>query len=111
MLVEQMSESGPRPSSVPEQTPGDDGLGRHEPGGGRSLRVLVLALARAAGPSRLRIGPSGFSAPAPGVAEKPQPLIRTGNQITVPERSPLRGRLAIAAVADRELRRDIVLPA
>jgi cobalt-zinc-cadmium efflux system membrane fusion protein len=106
--------------SQPKHDPGDipaapahasDGSTPVRGGAGRSLVVLVVALALAAGAYRLLIGPHGFSAPAPAVAEKPQPLIRTGDQIMVPERSPLRSRLAISAVAERDIRRDLVLPA
>jgi cobalt-zinc-cadmium efflux system membrane fusion protein len=109
MLVNPKPEGGP-PSSAPEQPP-DEAPRRHEPGGGRSLVFLVVALALAAGAWRLLIGPYGHSAPAPVAVEKPQPLIRTGDRIEVPERSAIRGRLAIAAVAEREIRRDLMLPA
>ena len=111
MLVNPKSESGPRPSSVPEKAPGDDASTRDAPGGGRSLVVLVVALALAAAAYRLLIGPYGFSVPTPVVAEKPQPVIRTGDQVTVPEKSAIRSRLAIAPVAERDIRRDLVLPA
>jgi len=112
MLVDPRPESGPRdPVSSPQRPPPDDISSRHEPGGGRSLVILVVALALAAGAYRLLIGPVGFSAPAPVVAEKPQPVIRTGEQVRVPEASPIRSRLAIAPVAQRDVRRDLVLPA
>lgn len=111
MLVDPKSESGPRPSPVPEQTPGDEASARHESGGGRSLVVLIVALAVAAGTYRLLTGPYGFSAPAPAVAEKPQSVIRNGEQVTVPENSAIRSRLAIAPVAERDIHRDLVLPA
>ena len=109
MLVNPKPESGP-PASSPEQ-PVDAARRRHEPGGGRSLVFIVVALALALGAWRLVVGPHGFSAPAPGVAEKPQPPIRAGEQVTVPEYSAIRSRLAVAAVAEREMRRDVVLPA
>lgn len=109
MLVDPTPEGRP-PSSSPEQ-PRDEAASRHEPGGGRSLVFLVVALALAAAAWRLFIGPYGHSAPAPVAVEKPQPLIRTGDRITVPERSAIRGRLAIAPVTERDIRRDLMLPA
>jgi cobalt-zinc-cadmium efflux system membrane fusion protein len=110
MLVESQPKNEPRDgASAPPHAIHDDVPDRG--GGGRVLVVLVVALALAAGAYRLLIGPYGFSAPAPAVAEKPQALVRTGEQITVPERSPLRTRLAIAPVAERDVRRDLVLPA
>jgi cobalt-zinc-cadmium efflux system membrane fusion protein len=110
MLVESQPKNDPRDGACePAHAPHDDATARG--GAGRSLVVLVVALALAAGAYRLLIGPHGFSASAPAVAEKPQSLIRTGDQITVPERSPLRTRLAISPVAERDIRRDLVLPA
>jgi cobalt-zinc-cadmium efflux system membrane fusion protein len=110
MLVETKPDSDPRdPASAPAHETHDDAPDRG--GSGRSLAVLIVALALAAGAWRLLVGPYGFSAPAPVAAEKPQPLIRTGEQIAVPERSALRTRLAIAPVAERDIRRDHVLPA
>src|SRR5690242_19129290 len=113
MLVDAKSERDPRgSSSSPQQPVADDAsLGRESGGGGRPLVVLVVALALAAATYRVLIGPYGFSAPAPVVAEKPQQVIRTGEQVTVPEKSALRARLAVAPVAERDVRRDLVLPA
>ena len=45
------------------------------------------------------------------VIEKAATVLRTGDQVTVPEGSPVRGRLAIAPVAVKDIKRDIVLPA
>jgi cobalt-zinc-cadmium efflux system membrane fusion protein len=110
MLVNPRPESEPG-SASPEQ-PRDEAPAHHEAGGGgRSLVFLLVALALAAGAYRLFIGPYGHSAPAPVAIEKPQPLIRAGDQIKVPERSVVRSRLAIAPVAERDIRRDLVLPA
>jgi len=109
MLVDHDPENSPRAASSPDRASRDGAPTRR--GSGRSLAVLLVALALVAGAYRWLGGLSGFSAPAPAVAEKPQSLIRAGEQITVPERSALRSRLAIAPVAERDMRRDLVLPA
>jgi cobalt-zinc-cadmium efflux system membrane fusion protein len=110
MLVDPRPASDPRDvASAPAHETGDDAPAYG--GAVRPLVTLIVALALAFGAYRLLIGPHGLSAPAPVVAEKPQALVRTGEQVTVPERSPIRGRLAIAAVAERDIRRDVVLPA
>ncbi len=111
MLVDPNPESSPRrPSAAPEQ-PGNEASRHHGSAGGRSLAFLIVALVLAAGAYWLLVGRSGLSAPAPVAAEKPQPLIRTGEQVTVPEQSPIRSRLAIAPVAQRDVQRNLVLPA
>src|SRR5262249_61875233 len=51
------------------------------------------------------------AAPPPTAMEKPQPLVRPERSVTVPERSPVRARLAIAPVAEQDVKRDLVLPA
>ena len=99
MLVDPKSEAGP-PATA-----------RGASWRSRPVAILLVAVALAAGAYRLLVAPSGLSAPAPVAAEKPQPLIRTGEQVTVPERSAVRSRLAIATVAARDIRRDLVLPA
>jgi cobalt-zinc-cadmium efflux system membrane fusion protein len=110
MLVETEPKTDPRDgAAAPVPATGDDAPPRG--GAGRALVILLVALALAAAAWRVLIGPAGFSAPAPAVAEKPQPLVRSGDQITVPERSALRTRLAIAPVAERDVRRDLALPA
>jgi cobalt-zinc-cadmium efflux system membrane fusion protein len=43
--------------------------------------------------------------------EKVQPLIRSGDRVTVPERSPVRTKLAIQSVAEQDIQRSLVLPA
>src|SRR5689334_15425202 len=107
MLVNPRPQIDP-PVSSPEQ-PGEAAPPRRE--GGRSLVFILVALALAAGAWRLLLGPNGHSAPTPVAVEKPQPLIRTGERIEVPERSAIRSRLAIAPVAERDIRRDLMLPA
>jgi len=108
MLVNPRPQSEP-PTSSPGQPSEAAPPRRRE--GGRSLIFILVALALAAGAWRLLLGPNGHSAPAPVAVEKPQPLIRSGEKIEVPERSAIRSRLAIAPVAERDIRRDLMLPA
>jgi cobalt-zinc-cadmium efflux system membrane fusion protein len=111
MLVDPKSEASPvGPSPSPGEPHGDAAPARAARPGA-AVTLLVVAIALAAGGYRLLVGPFGGSAAAPVVAEKPQPLVRTGDRVTVPERSAIRSRLAIAAVAERDIRRDLVLPA
>jgi cobalt-zinc-cadmium efflux system membrane fusion protein len=48
---------------------------------------------------------------APPVKEKPPILVRDGQRITVPEGSPLRRKLTVEPVTQREIQRTLVLPA
>ena len=64
------------------------------------LAYLIVVAAIGAGAYRLFVGPFG-PASAPGTAEKVQPLIRSGDRITVPEHSPVRAKLAIEPVSKR----------
>ena len=97
MLVDPKSEAGPHATA------------RDASGRSRWVAVLLVVALVAVGGYRLLAGP--FDHAAPVAAEKPPPLIRTGAQVTVPEGSAVRGRLAVAAVAERDIRRDLVLPA
>lgn len=83
--------------------------GRKSPRG--RLLGLVLVAVLGVGIYRLLGGSFGPPQPAPAVAEKIRPLIRTANQVSVPERSPLRNRLTIEPVSEREMERALVLPA
>lgn len=69
--------------------------------------VALLLLAGALGGYRLLAG----SHVRPTASEKPAPLAWSGDSVTVPEHSPLRTRLVVAPVAEREFHRDLVLPA
>ncbi len=112
MLVDPKPKHDPHgPAYVPEPQPGDVAPRHDDAGGARSLAFVIVALVLAAGVYWLLIGRSGVSAPTPAAIEKPQPLIRSGEQVTVPEHSPIRGRLAVAPVAERDARRNLVLPA
>ena len=57
------------------------------------------------------VGPFGYRGPPVAAVEKMQPLIRTGQRITVPEGSPIRTKLAILPVSEQEIQRNLVLPA
>jgi cobalt-zinc-cadmium efflux system membrane fusion protein len=77
----------------------------------KPLIVIIIALALAAAAWRVFVGPFGHAEPAHEVAVKTAPLVRSGEQVTVPENSPVRGALTIAPVAIKDIRRDLVLPA
>jgi cobalt-zinc-cadmium efflux system membrane fusion protein len=114
MLVDPKSETSELDSSSPHRNDGK--IGNPEPVLGTSpyakfLAYLVVAVALGAGAYRLFVGPFGHPEPAPVVGEKVQPLVRTGNRVTVPERSPVRTKLAIEPVAEKDIKRDLVLPA
>jgi cobalt-zinc-cadmium efflux system membrane fusion protein len=74
-----------------------------------SLTYLVVALLVVAAAYRFFDSPMGHSA-AP-VPVKALPLMRSGETISVPEGSGLRDRLAIAPVAEKDISRELVLPA
>jgi cobalt-zinc-cadmium efflux system membrane fusion protein len=98
MLVDPKSETG--------ALPGGDQRDRPASRAGATLVVLLLC-AGALGGYRLLAG----SHAAPTAAEKPASLTWSGNSVTVPEHSPVRDRLVIAPVAEREFHRELVLPA
>jgi len=75
------------------------------------LVYLVVVAAIVAGAYRLFVGPFGHPVTAPGVAEKVQPFIRSGDRITVPERSPVRDKLAIEPIIEKDIQRNLILPA
>ena len=97
---------------------GDGGPGDLESGQrGLQLVKTVLALVLVAGCgerrrlSRFRRHLPAIQIPALVAIERPQPLIRTGQRITIPEGSPIRTKLAILPVSEQEIRRNLVLPA
>lgn len=80
-------------------------------GPSRYAKVIVIAIVagilcfgayRALSPSHFRGGE---------VVEKAAPVIRSGSQVIVPDGSPVRSALAIAPVAVKNIRRDLILPA
>src|SRR5450432_450339 len=77
----------------------------------RGLTYLIVAVAVVAAAYHLFGGPPGHPVSSERVSGKVQSLLRTGEGIKVPERSPLRSKLAIAPVVEGDIRRDLVLPA
>jgi membrane fusion protein, heavy metal efflux system len=98
---------------LPQQDEGDRGQPEPLLGASPHAKLVIAALVvcavgaiaywLVAGPSRhYRAGE---------IVEKTEPVIRSGNIVTVPDGSPVRGKLAIEAVAAKEIKRDLVLPA
>jgi len=106
MLVDPTSEAGgtaPRPGeSAPPPVPGSSA---------KSLVVIIVVLALAAGAWRLFASPFGHAEPARELAVKTAVLVRSGERVTVPENSPVRSHLTIAPVGIKDVRRNLVLPA
>jgi len=95
---------------------GDGKLDVPEPRRGALLPAKILALvlvagAMGAGAYRLFVGPFGRAQSAPAAIEKVQLLIRAGQRVSVPERSPVRAKLAIQPVVEQDIQRSLVLPA
>jgi membrane fusion protein, heavy metal efflux system len=113
MLVDPRSETKSRYRSSPaaEEKEGDSERSRPRSFRAKDLTYLVVAIAIAAAGYRLFGGPAGRPIASEPVLGKAQPLLRTGEGIKVPERSPLRGNLVIAPVVEKDIQRDLVLPA
>jgi len=78
-----------------------------------ALVLIGLALVLITGAYR-HVGTSYWSkalAQGPAKPDSGPHLVREGDRIMVPEGSPLRAKLTIEAVAEREIRRTLVLPA
>lgn len=106
MLVDPTSEAGGTAPGPGENTPPP------EPGSSaKSLVVIIVVLALAAGAWRMFAGPFGHAEPARELAVKTAVLVRSGEQVTVPENSPVRSHLTIAPVGIKDVRRNLVLPA
>lgn len=78
-----------------------------------ALVLVGLAVVLVTGAYR-QVGSSYWSkalAQGPAKPGSEPHLIREGDRIIVPERSPLRAKLTVEAVAEREIRRTLVLPA
>ena len=74
------------------------------------VAVLLVLAAVGAGTYRLA-GMSGHAGLPETVAKAVQPLTRDGNRVTVPDGSAARSGLVIAPVAERDIKRDLILPA
>jgi len=75
--------------------------------------MVLIAAVVGAGIYRLMSNSWGdpARAQAPGARESAPLLIKEGQRITIPPGSPLRGKLVIATVAEKEIQRTLVLPA
>src|SRR5215471_12841085 len=78
---------------------------------GTILMALAIGAALGAFAYRFSASPWGGSQPVPGSGESVPQLVHEGQQIIVPDGSPLRGKLTIDAIAAREVQRNLVLPA
>jgi len=78
-----------------------------------ALAMVLIAAVVGAGIYRLMSNSWGdpARAQAPGARESAPLLIKEGQRITIPPGSPLRGKLVIATVAEKEIQRTLVLPA
>jgi membrane fusion protein, heavy metal efflux system len=113
MLVDPTPKTGrPAPPATSPGAAPHGGMPEPEYRGSGPVRVVVLVAVAAVlcfGAYRLLLAPSHYRGGE--VVEKSEPLTRSGNKVTVPEGSPLRSRLAIATIAAKDIKRDIVLPA
>jgi len=107
MLVNPKPEGERRRPQVDDDAPDIDDPAAPAPVRLPIVMLLVVA-AVAAGAYRLLNSRAEL---APAAIEKPQPLVRQGRNVAVPEGSPVRARLAIAPVAEQDIKRDLVLPA
>ena len=79
-----------------------------------AIALVVMAAAVAGGEAyRLMTGSPGGPARAQssGARDNAAQFVKDGEQIVIPEGSPLRGKLVIAPVAEKEIQRSLVLPA
>jgi cobalt-zinc-cadmium efflux system membrane fusion protein len=112
--------SDPQQSEAPRQ-PGDQKPGDHQPDDpgtahtmlrpGRILALLLIGSALGVGADRLFFNSGSRSGPAPATYQPAPQLVREGQRVRIPEGSPLRSKLTIEAVAEREIERSLVLPA
>lgn len=93
--------------------PGGSPPGRSAPSRARAKMALLLLLASlfGAGAYRLLFDSPGYSEPSPVVVKAARSLIRSGETVTLPEGSPLRGELKIEPIVAKDIKRDLVLPA
>ena len=113
MLVNPKSETkGPDRSSCRDgDRDGDSERSRSWSFRAKDPTYLVVALAIAAAAYRLFGGPPDHPVSFEPVSGKVQPRLRTGEVITVPEHSPLRSKLGIAPVVEKNVQRGLMLPA
>ncbi len=78
---------------------------------GAMLALFLVGAGVGAAAYRIITSPSPTPAVAPAAGEGAPQLIRDGQRITIPDGSPLRDKLTIAAVSQKEIKRNLVLPA
>jgi membrane fusion protein, heavy metal efflux system len=76
----------------------------------RGFLILMIGAAIGAGAYRLIATPSGGEALTVPKAGAPN-LIKKGRRIEIPDGSPLRDKLTIDAIGQKEIKRNLVLPA
>jgi membrane fusion protein, heavy metal efflux system len=76
-----------------------------------AVGLLALGAASVAGVYRFAASATESRAQQPAPRSESTTMIRDGDRVTVPEGSPLRGKLVIAATAEKEIQRRLVLPA
>src|SRR5207302_2004742 len=80
-----------------------------------AMTVVLLLVGVALGIAGYRIVATSSNAPAlaqtPGRPASLLPLVREGQRITVLPGSPLRNKLTIEAVGEKEIQRTLILPA
>src|SRR6516165_2666250 len=105
---------------MPQTTQSDTSDAQHDPAFRRSYMrpgiVLILVLLTAGGglaAYRLLLNLSNLPSPAPAaMPQRAAPsLVGDGSRIVVPEGSPLRSKLTIGAVAQKQIERKLQLPA
>jgi len=105
---------------MPQTTQSDTSDTQHSAGLQRSymrhgivLMLVLLTAGAGLAAYRLILDLSGRPSPAPAaVPQRAVPnLVRDGSRVTVPEGSPLRGKLTIGTVAQQQIERKLQLPA
>jgi membrane fusion protein, heavy metal efflux system len=81
------------------------------PVSGTVLVTLVVGALLGALAYRFAVSPNSAPPPEPVTAQNVPQLVRDGQQIIVPDGSPVRSKLTIDAVAQKEVQRNLVLPA
>jgi membrane fusion protein, heavy metal efflux system len=93
--------------SAPRPADGRVDRARTRPSRAKGIASVVVVLLAAVALYRFLGAPAGHpEAPAKAVS-----LVRSGDAVAVPEGSPLRGKLVVAAMIAREVPRELALPA
>ncbi len=76
-----------------------------------SLVLLLIGAGLGAGIYRLAIQERFHPAPLPSTDEGASQFIRQNDRVLIPDGSPLRGQLTVASVGQKEIERNLTLPA